>query len=139
MSNNTEPDGDVGGTMPQTEAHGSDEEKAWARESAVVILSFVWRSIDFEKWDRREIWGIFERRVKSAAIQNITLLDFFEQLKQKMRISHIPESSKRKVQQVVKILESNDQRVLNELRQNTTLCVLKLRVIQQERRKQNEH
>ena len=95
----------------------------------------MWRSIDFDKWNLRDIWGIFERRVRSAAVQNIDLPGFFEALKLKMKVPEVSNVlASEDAERVVAVLTQNDPEVLRQLRENTSLCVLMLRIQQQERK-----
>lgn len=96
--------------------------------SAIALLDAIWRAIDFDKWNRREIWGIFERKVKSCANQNIYPKAFFRQLCTKMRI---PTASGIDISA---ILQKNDRKVVDYVRNNTGLCVMLLRIQRQEKR-----
>lgn len=125
----------VGGTSPRIIYQPDEATQSAHREAATTLLSAVWRSIDFDKWNRREIWGIFERRVKSAAVQNIGVRGFFESLKTKMKVPDLSAMLRPDdVARIVRILEMNDKGVLVELRENTALCVLRLRLEQQEKK-----
>lgn len=100
--------------------------EAKIERSAVALLDAVWRAIEFDKWDRRKIWGIFERRVKSCAFQNLYPKTFYQQLCTKMRV---PSGSGIDVST---ILTKNNREVVDYIRENTALCVMILRVQRQE-------
>lgn len=103
--------------------------------AAQSLLSALWRSLDYDKFNRRNVWGIFERKIKSAARQNIQLPTFFEQAKRKLSIAEISRYiSEKDLLELLDILKKSDMKVLKEIRENTTLCLLLVRLDQQQRR-----
>jgi hypothetical protein len=97
-------------------------------------LSLLWRSIPLGTFDQREIWGIFERRVQACAMQTITLRDFFESLKRKLKVQDL-QGTKWEREEVAQILERSDaEEVLREIREHPALCVLHVRVQQEMKR-----
>lgn len=112
----------------------SDEQRA-----AKSLLSALWRSVDYDKFDRRTIWGVFERKVKSAAVQNIDLATFFEQAKRKLSISELSSHiSEKDMGEILEILTIKNKKVLIEIREHTAICVLLVRLNQQRRREEYE-
>lgn len=114
--------------MPEEKCHESSNgsydatSEETIEQSALSLLESVWLSIDFEKWNIRELWGIFERRVKSCAFQNLYPKPFFQQLCAKMRV---PSASK---YDLIEVLKGNDRKIVDFIRANTALCVMRLRV-----------
>lgn len=105
-----------------------------SRKRAVAVLSLVWRSVPLGTFDQRKIWDIFLRRVQISAVQNVSLEKFFEMLCRKMKVQSILGTvSERKA--VAEILESDtSDEVLAELRNYPQLCVLHVRVAQEQKK-----
>ena len=104
------------------------------RGSAVAILSLAWRSIPLGTFDQRRIWEIFQNRVISCARQSISLQSFFELLCRKVKVMSLQGTAAER-EAAAAILESdNSDAVLAEIRKHPQLCVLHVRVAQEQKK-----
>lgn len=115
----------------------TDETTPVARRAAIALLIEVQRNIPLGVFDPRSYWDIFENRIRAAAIQNVDIVSFFEQLKRKLKIGAIRHS----LPEITHILAghtANPIDVLAEIRKHLTLIVMYVRIEQEARKVEYE-
>lgn len=96
-------------------------------KAAFNVLYHVWRGIDsdFKSKYKRDIWRIFEDRVRVAANQNGSVRRFVDQLG-RMLASDIGRNAEAR-DEMLAALKADDRQVLRRVRQEASYLVLLVR------------
>ena len=123
------------GDNKETKEETRDTERS-ARESATAILKLIWVSVPLGTFNQMRIWEIFLSRVRSCAAQTVSLADFFDMLCRKMQVGSLAgkQEDRALVDDILSSPENVQMPILKELREHAQLCVLRVRVAQEQKK-----